>query len=88
MQLIKEMTHPDGTVERHIIKPKTSLDQVGDFLGDMNQGIGHALSPFSFVGGFSVSTSWVLFFIMCMADSASSPWIGVIWLLSMFVRFR
>ena len=88
MQLIKEFTHPNGTVERHIIKPKTSLDQAGDWLQDINMGIGHSLSPFSFVGGFSVSTSWLLFGLTFAVPTELCPWIGIVWLLSMFIRFR
>lgn len=74
----------------HIIKQeKTSFEKSADFLSNMNHGIGYSLCPFSFQGGFSISTSWTLFLLaMFMQDTISCAILGSFWMLSMFFKFR
>lgn len=61
---------------------------VVEFIGGLNQSIGYALTPIRIKGGLRFSTSWLLFgLIFCMPDESLGI-IGLLWLVSLFVRFE
>ena len=91
MKMVKEFQDAHGNITRQIIDgdSKTSFDQAGELLSDFNESAGRSLSPFSFKGGFSVSGSWMLFlFMVCIPEDWARGTFGLLWLLSLFVRFR